>query len=158
LIAAHLGKAEVLKSPSAIKESLRRGNFLILDHEFFCGAWNHPCANEMNLGRDALQFSRGIVGFPELGSLDYSRSKADPSSHSILVIGYDDNVTITTKQKMLDGSIREFTYKGVYYFKNSLGTYFGKEFQLGNQKYPGFGMMAQAYAERYGQFTTINWR
>ena len=54
---------------------------------------------------------------------------------------------------MADGTTKKFTYKGVYYFKNSWGTSsFGRDFDIDGVNFPGYGMMVQKYAEEQGQF------
>jgi hypothetical protein len=54
---------------------------------------------------------------------------------------------------MKDGTTKKFTYKGVYYFKNSWGTSsFGRDFTIDGEKFPGYGMMVAKYAEEQGQF------
>jgi hypothetical protein len=54
---------------------------------------------------------------------------------------------------MDDGTTKSFTYRGVYYFKNSWGTdKFGVQFSLNGKVYPGYGMITQKYAHDFGQF------
>jgi hypothetical protein len=54
---------------------------------------------------------------------------------------------------MKDGSEKTFTYRGVYYFKNSWGaTNFGVDFEINGVNYPGYGMMVQKYAHAEGSF------
>ena len=56
------------------------------------------------------------------------------SGHSILVVGYDDNKIVEKTIKMADGKMKKFTYKGVYYFKNSWGTSsFGRDFEIASK-------------------------
>lgn len=83
-------------------------------------------------------------------------SSKHPAGHSVLVVGYDDNVIVEKLVRLTNGTTKKVTYKGVYYFKNSWGTSsFGKDFQIDGVKYPGYGMMVQDYAEKFGQFFVL---
>lgn len=136
-----------------VKEILAQGKAVILEVDFYYGAWNHREADEFNIGRNLDHWSKGIVTAPEAGSLDLQESQKHPAGHSILVVGYDDNKIVTKEIKMADGTTKKFTYKGVYYFKNSWGTSsFGSQFEVDGQKFPGYGMMVQKYAEEQGSF------
>lgn len=143
---------------SEVKARLQAGIPLELGLDFFYGAWNHRKANDLSIGRDLSQWEEGIVGYPEVGSVDYAQSRLSKNraGHSILVVGYDDNKIVVTKVKMQDGSTKEFTYKGVYYFKNSWGTdSFGAEFSVDDKNFPGYGMITQKYAHQYGSFNNF---
>ena len=138
---------------SEIKRKLDLGLPLTLGITVYYGAWNHPLANSYGIGMDSINWRQGIVGYPEPGSLDLKISKKHPAGHSVLIVGYDDEKVVTTKVKMEDGSIKEFTYKGVYYFKNSWGqNSFGSEFTFGDESFPGYGMITQKYANEMGGF------
>jgi hypothetical protein len=68
-------------------------------------------------------------------------------------VGYDDEKVTKTKMLMDDGSTKEFSYKGVYYFKNSWGIKgSGRDFTLNGVSYPGYGMITQKYAHEHGRF------
>jgi hypothetical protein len=87
--------------------------------------------------------------------MDRAHSGDQPAGHSVLIVGYDDNYTITTQQLMEDGTTKTFTYKGAYFFKNSWGTTnFGVTFQTSAQApiHGGYGAMTEKYAEEFGQF------
>lgn len=138
-----------------IKRLLSKGIPLTLGIEFFYGAWNHRKAVEFGIGRDAANWNKGIVGYPERGSVDrkVSQESDKRAGHSVLVVGYDDEKVVTTTVKMEDGTTKEFTYKGVYYFKNSWGTgSFGNEFQVEGETYDGYGMIVQKHAHEHGSF------
>lgn len=136
-----------------VKLMLQKGTPVVLEVDFYYGAWNHREADEFGIGRNLDQWSKGIVTNPENGSVDAYESPKHPAGHSILVVGYDDNKIVENIVKMKDGTTRKFTYKGVYYFKNSWGTSsFGKDFEVDGEKHPGYGMMVQKYAEGLGQF------
>ena len=127
-----------------------------MDINFFYGSWNHKLAQDLNIGRDLDLWSKGIVTYPEPSSADFQYSDHLPAAHSVLIVGYDDSVMVKYSKKMLDGSIRNFQRKGVYYFKNSWGTdSFGIRFQWNENFFPGYGMIVQDYANEYGQFTRL---
>lgn len=145
----------VLTSGQA-KTLLRQGIPLTLDLDFYYGAWNHREADELGIGRSTEHFGLGLVGYPEVGSADRKLSKKSPAGHSIVVVGYDDAAEFTTRVKMTDGTTKEFTYRGVYYFKNSWGTdKFGKNFEVAGEKHPGYGAITQKYAHEFGELFSL---
>ncbi|MGZ3787769.1 MAG: C1 family peptidase [Bacteriovorax sp.] len=142
-----------VSSIEEVKSLLQKGIPVVLEVDFYYGAWNHREADEFAIGRNMDHWSKGIIAYPETGSMDAEESPKHPSGHSILIVGYDDNKIIEKTIKMTDGSTKKFTYKGVYYFKNSWGvSNFGRDFEIDGEKYPGYGMMVQKYAEELGQF------
>ncbi|PIP96691.1 MAG: hypothetical protein COW00_15100 [Bdellovibrio sp. CG12_big_fil_rev_8_21_14_0_65_39_13] len=142
-----------LNNITQIKNTLLQGYPVILEIDFFYGAWNHRKADEMGIGRDMNQWSQGIVGNPEPGSMDAQESPKKPAGHSILVVGFDDNKIVKKTIKMADGSMKTFSYKGVYYFKNSWGSdSFGRDFEIDGVNYPGYGMIVQKHAHSDGAF------
>lgn len=141
---------------SQAKHFLHAGFPVVVDADFFYGAWNHRRAPELGISRNMEHWNAGIVGYPEPGSLDYLKSPEDPAGHSIVLVGYDDTVVVTTQVPMKDGRIQEFRYQGVYYFKNSWGTSgFGNQFELQGQRFPGYGMITQKYMDEYGAFFVL---
>jgi hypothetical protein len=144
-----------LYSASQIKKLLDQKIPVIVGLRFFYGAWNHRLASGMGLGRNMEFFEKGVVGYPEPESLDYevSTEEDNRAGHSIVIVGYDDNKVIQTKVKMKDGTEKEFSYRGVFYFKNSWGTQgFGSRFELDSKAYPGFGVITQKYALQHGSW------
>jgi hypothetical protein len=136
-----------------VKRLLADGIPLALDLDFYYGAWNHREADDLGIGRDLRAWAEGVIGYPEPGSLDYSETQTKPAGHSVVVVGYDDDATVTTRVRMQNGRDRTFTYRGVYYIKNSWGTgSFGANFQIDGKRYPGYGVITQKYAEQYGAF------
>lgn len=135
------------------KALLRRGVPLTLDLDFYYGAWNHPRAEKLGIGRDEKLWEEGVVGYPEKDSLDWEKSVTERAGHSVVIVGYDDEATITSRLRMRDGSEQVFTWKGVYYFKNSWGMdRFGLRFRLDRSYYPGYGVITQRYAHELGAF------
>lgn len=136
-----------------VKDLLQKGIPVVLEVDFYYGAWNHRKADEYGIGRNMDHWAKGIVTHPEAGSVDAEESLKHPAGHSILVVGYDDNKIVERTIKMKDGTLKKFTYKGVYYFKNSWGTSsFGANFTIDGDNFPGYGMMVAKYAEEQGQF------
>ena len=140
-------------STSQVKELLSQGIPVILEQDFYYGTWNHRTADSLNIGRNLDHWSKGIVGYPFPGSMDAKQSPTKRAGHSILLVGYDDNVVIDFPVKMEDGTTKTFKLKGVYYFKNSWGTdSFGREAVIDGISRPGYGTMTQRYAHDYGSF------
>ncbi len=140
-------------SESDIKTLLSAGIPVVLDIDFYYGAWNHRKAEGFGIGRNLEQWSQGIVGYPEPGSMDILKTREEPAGHSILLVGYNDDVVVNTDVLMQDGTRQQFSYAGVYYLKNSWGTAgFGSQFTLDGVAHPGYGMITQKYAHEYGGF------
>ncbi len=138
---------------ATVKSLLAQGLPLTLDLEFYYGAWNHRGGAQFGLSRDMTAWADGIVGYPEEGSVDREKSPTTPEGHSVLLVGYDDAVTVTTHQLMTDGTTQTFTYTGVYYFKNSWGTdNFGPNTTIDGVVQPGYGVITQKYANEFGTF------
>jgi len=142
-----------LYNVSSIKSFLDADIPLTMGITIFYGAWNHGAGRTHGIEMNSDHWAQGIVGYPERGSVDYEASKKAPAGHSIVVVGYDNEKIVTVPVKMKDGSIKEFSYKGVYYFKNSWGTAsFGRDFNLDGKSLPGYGMITQKYAHEQGSF------
>jgi len=142
-----------------VKELLKAGVPVLLDIDFYYGAWNHREGPNHGLERNMEHWSQGLVGYPEVGSLDRKVSLEDPAGHSILVVGYDDDEEMTVEQQMLDGTKKTFTYKGVYYFKNSWGqSNFGVNTKIEGRNLPGYGKITQKYSHESGAFFVWDWR
>ncbi|WP_034732232.1 C1 family peptidase [Bacteriovorax sp. Seq25_V] len=145
-----------LYSTAEIKNYLSNGIPLTMGIDFFYGAWNHRKAAEYGIGRDASNWNEGIVGYPEYNSKDRTISRQHRAGHSVMIVGYDDNYVVTTNVLMNDGTYKEFNYKGVYFFKNSWGTSsFGATTKIGNEYYPGYGIITQKYANEMGSFYVL---
>ncbi len=139
-----------------IKDLLRKGIPLQIGLRFYYGAWNHRGAEKLGMNRNMEAWQNGVVGYPERGSVDRKMSPTDPAGHAVVIVGYDDDVEVTTEVLMEDGTMKRFTHTGVYYFKNSWGTSsFGIDFTLEGQNFPGYGMITQDYANEYGSFNQL---
>lgn len=142
-----------LYSTTQVKTLLDRGIPVIIEQDFYYGAWNHRTAESLGIPRNTDHWSKGIVGYPFPGSVDAQMSPTKRAGHSILLVGYDDDVVIDFPVKMTDGSTKTFRLKGVYYFKNSWGTdSFGVDAMIDGVNHEGYGTMTQQYAQDYGSF------
>jgi hypothetical protein len=153
LLSSLSGNAYGVRMIREIKTLLAAGIPLTLDVDFYYGAWNHRKAEEKGIPRDMNAWADGVVGYPAQDTVDRDVSLADPAGHSVLIVGYDDTASITTRQLMKDGSTQTLVYQGVYYFKNSWGSdSFGKNFKIDRVNYPGYGVLPQQYAHEFGGF------
>jgi hypothetical protein len=142
-----------VKTTGDIKRLLAAGEPLTADFHFYYGAWNHGLGVSYGLKRDLDAWNHGVIGYPEPGSLDRYVSEQHPEGHSVEIVGYDDDVVVNTTVQMRDGTTRSFSYKGVYYFKNSWGTgSFGSQLTINGVPHPGYGMITQKYAHEQGSF------
>ncbi len=142
-----------IKNESEAKKLLADGTPIILDLDFYYGAWNHRLAPDVGVERNMDDWHNGIVGYPEIGSVDRKNSPNEAAGHSIVVVGYDDKKVVETEVLMTDGTMKKFKHVGVYYLKNSWGTGgFGKNFSFEGNAHPGFGMITQDYAHEFGSF------
>src|SRR5690606_8425707 len=96
-------------STSQVKALLDQGIPVILEQDFYYGSWNHRTADSLNIGRNLDHWSKGIVGYPFPGSMDRQQSPTKRAGHSILLVGYDDDVVIEFPVKMADGTMKTFT-------------------------------------------------
>ena len=144
---------EYLGNVADIKKHLANKIPVTLDIDFYYGAWNHSKATTLGIPRNSEHWKLGIVGHPAIGSVDRQISPGTPAGHSIVVVGYDDNVEVTIPTLMTNGTTQNLKYKGVYYFKNSWGTdNFALNFTINGHSYPGYGMITQQYAHEFGSF------
>jgi hypothetical protein len=140
-----------------IKNHLSSGTPLIMGIKLFYGAWNHSKTEKFEIQkRDKSLWYRGIVGHPVEGSRDRLISGERGGGHSLVIVGYDDEVEVKSRMLMEDGTWKETIHRGVYYFKNSWGVRgSGRDFTYNGKAYPGFGMMTQDYAHEFGKFYHI---
>lgn len=137
-----------------VKKKLSTGTPVIAGIKLYYGSWNHSKTDKFEIQpREKKIWYNGIVGFPEPGSKDRRIGNERGGGHSIILIGYDDNIEVKGRLLMEDGSWKKTTYKGVYYFKNSWGVRgFGRDFELNGQRMPGYGMITQKYLHELGTF------
>lgn len=151
-----LAKGNYFLSAEEAKALLAKGIPVTMDMDFFYGAWNHRKATELGLERNMEHWDTGVVGYPEAGSLDLEVSQRERAGHSVVAVGYDDSIVVTTKVQMADGTLKTFKHKGVFFFKNSWGTAsFGKDMMVDGENHPGYGVITQDYVNDYGTFYSI---
>ncbi len=136
------------------KKILSEGTPVIAGLKLYYGSWNHSKTEKFDIQpRKKSLWYKGIVGFPLEGSRDRKVCDERGGGHSIVLVGYDDNIEVKTRLLMENGKWKEVTQKGVYYFKNSWGVKgFGRDFELNGQKLPGYGMITQKYLDELGRF------
>ncbi len=154
----HLSGGVVSRS-SSIKGLLRANETLTLEINIYYGSWNITSkAGQMGIEADDNLYNQGVVTYPERNSMDRIKSRTEPARHAVQIIGYDDNVVLTYERRMKDGSLKSFSRKGVYYFKNSWGTSrFGRNFRYKGKRIPGLGMISQDFAHEFGQFYSVRY-
>jgi hypothetical protein len=147
-------KSYILKRTSQIKSLLAKGVPLIMGTKLYYGSWNSKKTEILDIQkRDKSKWYAGIVSYPEPGSRDRRISGEKGGGHSVIIVGYDDDKEVTSRMLMEDGTWKEFTYRGVYYFRNSWGVRGqGKRFEIDGKPYPGYGMITQKYAHEFGTF------
>jgi hypothetical protein len=142
-----------IRNVGTVFQLLNDGIPVLLDLDFYYGAWNHRKATDFGIPRNMSQWYQGIVTYPEPGSQDRKAYAEEPAGHSVLIVGYDNDVIVQNSELMSDGTTKEFSYSGVFIFKNSWGTTsFGNEFDYGGSYYPGYGMITMKYANEFGQY------
>lgn len=147
---------EVPQTDVAIKKILDTGIPVLVDLQVYYGTWSHRKGPGIGIPRNLEYWKSGMVTYPEEGSLDLQNSSKLPAGHSVVIVGYDDNVELTYDIPMVGGSTKTFTRRGVYYFKNSWASRgFATEFTLKGKAFPGYGVMTQDYAHKYGSFFSI---
>lgn len=145
-------------SMNEAKRILNNGTPVALKVRVYYGSWNHARGDKYGIDRDPSLYQKGIVTYPEAGSVDLieSSKEANLAIHSVLLVGYDDTVVVKYKKLMKDGTTKEFSRRGVFYFKNSWDLRkFGSSFKIGKQKLQGYGMIVQDHAA-LGQFFVLS--
>ncbi|MCC6625131.1 MAG: proprotein convertase P-domain-containing protein [Deltaproteobacteria bacterium] len=112
---------------------------------FFYQSWNHrgsPLPVSGEYGR------KGYILFPN--DKDIETSKEKPAGHSILIVGWDDDLEVQRLDEkgepMKDADGKALTEKGFFLIKNSWGTgNFGTENPFG----AGYGWLSMKYVETY---------
>jgi len=149
----NVSKSVFVNSVSTVLQLLNDGIPVLLDIDFYYGAWNHRTAENYGIPRNMTQWYQGIVTYPEPGSKDRIAYQEEPAGHSVLIVGYDSDQIVTNSELMADGTTKDCSYTGVFFFKNSWGTNsFGDEFNYAGNNYPGYGMITMKYTNEFGQY------
>lgn len=148
--------AEKFKLPSSRWVSTRPNDIkaYMTEHEaavivgltFFYQAWNHG-GSSLPISRDYSH--EGYVLYPN--DADKEASLEHRAGHSILLVGWDDNLEVQRLDKdgepMVDDNGDPVMEKGFFIFKNSWGTgSFGRD----NPNGDGYGYISMKYVEEYG--------
>ena len=121
------------------------GQPVVVGGDFYYQAWNHG-ASSLPTNSD---YSRaGYVLFPN--DADLEASKESPAGHSILLVGWDDELEVERLDEegnvMLDEDDNPLTEKGFFLFKNSWGT---GNFGTTNPFGAGYGWISYEYVRRF---------
>lgn len=114
--------------------------------DFFYQSWNH---RRSTLPTNPDNWRKGIVLAPN--EADLVESHKHPAGHSILILGWDDNLELPLRDRngkvVLDERGDPVVDKGFFIFKNSWGTgSFGEDNPHGD----GYGLISIRYVDEHG--------
>lgn len=113
---------------------------------FFYQSWNH---RRSTLPRNTQYWDQGYVLYPN--SKDEEVSLEKRAGHSILLVGWDDNLEVPVMDEegnqVLNADGTPITERGFFLFKNSWGT---GSFGRLNPNGDGFGWISYRYVNEYG--------
>lgn len=121
------------------------GKGVVVGGEFYYQAWNHGSSDLPT----SQEYSReGYVLYPNED--DIQASQENPAGHSILLVGWDDELEVERLdgegEVMLDENDEPKTEQGFFIFKNSWGTGgFGSNNPYGD----GYGYISYDYVEQF---------
>lgn len=114
--------------------------------DFFYQSWNH---RRSTLPVNADYWTEGYVLYPN--AKDIEESHKQRAGHSILIVGWDDDLTVpivdAAGKQVIGSDGKPVVEKGFYLFKNSWGT---AGFGAGNPHGAGYGWLSMRYVDRYG--------
>lgn len=121
------------------------GQGVIAGMTFFYQSWNHRASS---LPVNSGYWSEGYVLYPN--ALDKEKSLEKRAGHSILIVGWDDDLEVQQVdgegKKVVDEQGNPVMEKGFWLFKNSWGTSgFGIRSPFG----AGYGWLSMKYVEEY---------
>jgi C1A family cysteine protease len=113
---------------------------------FFYQSWNH---GRSKLPTNSEYKQKGYVLYPN--EEDRRLSEESPAGHSILIVGWDDDLEVPVMDKegkpALDSAGNPIVERGFFLFKNSWGTAaFGTQNPFG----AGYGWLSMRYVEEFG--------
>ncbi len=112
---------------------------------FFYQSWNHR-GSPLPINSNYL--SEGYILYPN--AKDKETSAAKPAGHSILIVGWDDDLEVPIVDEagkpVLDNDGKVVTEKGFFLIKNSWGT---SGFGIRNKFGAGYGWLSMRYVEEY---------
>ena len=133
-------------SPLDIKGHIVANNTAVVaGMTFFYQSWNHR-KSELPTNRD--YWDEGYVLYPNAKDRELSLEKR--AGHSILILGWDDNLTVPIVDEHGDQVLGEdgqpIVETGFYLFKNSWGT---DGFGVNHESDAGYGWISMRYVHRY---------
>ncbi len=115
---------------------------------FFYQSWNH---RKSPLPTNSSYWDQGYVLYPNAADEEASLEEDMQAGHSILLIGWDDDLEVQTVDKdgnkVVDANGQPVMEKGFYIFKNSWGT---SGFGIDNDLGAGYGYISYRYVQEYG--------
>ena len=119
---------------------------VVVGMTFFYQSWNH---RKSKLKVNSEYSRQGYVLYPN--EADKEKSLEKRAGHSILIIGWDDDLEVPMVDEegksVLDEEGNPVVERGFFLFKNSWGT---SKFGTSNPFGPGYGWLSMRYVEEYG--------
>ncbi|MEE2644874.1 MAG: proprotein convertase P-domain-containing protein [Myxococcota bacterium] len=120
---------------------------IVVGLDFFYQSWNH---RKSELPTNRTYWSEGYVLSPN--SEDEKISNEKPAGHSVLIVGWDDDLSVPKVDaegtEVLDEAGEPILEKGFFLIKNSWGT---SGFGIRNRFGAGYGWISMSYVERFGR-------
>lgn len=118
---------------------------VVVGGDFYYQSWNHS-ASTLPTNQD--YWREGYVLYPNQDDLDASQE--NPAGHSILLVGWDDDLEVERVdgegEVITDEDGNPETEKGFFIFKNSWGT---GSFGVNNEHGDGYGYISYDYVQRF---------
>jgi len=118
---------------------------VVIGGTFFYQAWNHGASS---LPVSNTYKRKGYITYPN--DEDKAASAMRPAGHSILLVGWDDNLEVprlnAMGQPLTDAMGRPVVERGFFLFKNSWGT---GSFGVENPRGDGYGWISYRYVKEY---------
>jgi hypothetical protein len=141
-----LPRGRWLNSRSIKSHMTSRKTAVVVGMTFFYQSWNHRSSQ---LPVNSEYWRKGYVLYPN--AEDKTKSLEKRAGHSILLVGWDDELEVPTVDEngdvITDADGNPVVEKGFYIFKNSWGT---GSFGVENPHGDGYGFISQRYVHEYG--------